>query len=143
MINLTKEIFNTSFNTFMTKIVRAFILGFYVLKSSFSLILGVFGLIYLIHSSVSILRWFLSERWVDLQSRVKLSSFCSRYPQSCFSPTELKNFLARVQSTEPHCTIQVRFLLVLVDLCKQNFKQLGDPLSSTLSGFGHRFDQGV
>jgi len=58
---------------------------------SYSLILGVFGLIYLIHSSVSILRWFLSER----------------YPQSCFSPTELKNFLARVQSTEPHCTIQV------------------------------------
>ena len=93
---------------------------FYELRLSFSLILGVFGLIYLIHSSVSILRWFLSERWVDLQSWVKLSSFCSRYPQSCFSPTELKNFLARVQSTEPHCTIQVTFLFVLEDLNNKN-----------------------
>ena len=30
-----------------------------------------------------------------------------RYPQNCFSPTQLKNFLARVQSTEPNCSIQV------------------------------------
>ena len=121
MINFIKEIFNTSFNTFVTKIIHAFTLEFYELRLSFSLILGVFGLIYLIHSSVSILRWFLSERWVGLQSWIKLLSFCSRYPQSCFSPTELKNFLARVQSTEPHCTIQVTFLLVLEDLSNKIF----------------------
>jgi len=58
---------------------------------SCSLLVGVVGLVYLIHSSVATLRWFLSER----------------YPQSCFSPTELRNFLSRVQSTEPHCAIQV------------------------------------
>ena len=29
------------------------------------------------------------------------------YPQNCFSPTQLKNFLARVQSTEPSCSIEV------------------------------------
>ena len=29
------------------------------------------------------------------------------YPQNCFSPTQLKNILARVQSIEPNCSIQV------------------------------------
>ena len=36
-----------------------------------------------------------------------LTHLCCSYPQNCFSPTQLKNFLARVQSTEPNCSIEV------------------------------------
>ena len=36
-----------------------------------------------------------------------LTPLCCSYPQNCFSPTQLKNFLARVQSTEPNCSIEV------------------------------------
>jgi len=59
--------------------------------SQISLLLAVLSLIYLIHSAFCVARWLLSDN----------------YPQNCFSPTQLKNFLARVQSTEPNCSIQV------------------------------------
>lgn len=58
---------------------------------SLGLLFAIMGLVYLIHSSVCVARWLLSDS----------------YPQNCFSPTQLKNFLARVQSTEPNCSIEV------------------------------------
>jgi len=58
---------------------------------TWSLIGGLLGMIYLLESSVVVLTWFLGNR----------------YPESCFSPRELSNFLANVDSSQPHCFLKV------------------------------------
>jgi len=59
--------------------------------ASYSNVLSVLGLVYLVHSACSTLRWFLG----------------SRYPTLCFSPSELKTFINRIQASEPICNIKV------------------------------------
>ena len=76
---------------------------------SLSLLFAILGLVYLIHSSVCVARWILSDRYWESQARLtpRYNFSTPSYPQNCFSPTQLKNFLARVQSTEPNCSIEV------------------------------------
>lgn len=57
-----------------------------------SLAVAILGLVYLLYSSLCLYRWFHTG---------------SSYPQSCFSPQELKTFLTRVQESEPRCAVQV------------------------------------
>ena len=51
--------------------------------------------------------WATSEQILDSCVTQLLNKWQFSYPQNCFSPTQLKNFLARVQSTEPSCSIEV------------------------------------
>jgi len=60
--------------------------------ASASLILAILGLVYLVYSGLCLYRWFHTG---------------PSYPQGCFSPQELKNFLMRVQESEPRCAVQV------------------------------------